>query len=123
MAHTNQVREFLVTGHGIQLLDVLIGPAGIITGASRLTQRIQEDNQLQAHQHELSRRERELERKRKVLESTIGNLRTEFESVEEELRQVTSEEDSRQQALASSRSTLGNNLNSSPPAGASQREA
>nr|GFD58233.1 hypothetical protein [Tanacetum cinerariifolium] len=38
-------------------------------------------------QHEIARKDRELERKRRVLEATIANLRTEFESVEEELRQ------------------------------------
>ena len=99
MSHSNQVREFLVTDHGIQLLDVVIGPLGIITGASRLTQRIQEQAHLTAQQQDAARKDRELERKRRVLEATITNLRTEFESVEEELRQVANEEAARQQAL------------------------
>jgi circadian clock protein KaiC len=115
MAHSNQVREFLVTEHGIQLLDVIIGPLGIITGASRLTQRMQEQAQLVAQQHELSRRDRELERKRRVLEATIENLRTEFESVEEELRQVNDEEHARHQALASTRHTVGHSLTTTAP--------
>jgi circadian clock protein KaiC len=115
MAHSNQVREFLVTEHGIQLLDVIIGPLGIITGASRLTQRMQEQAQLVAQQHELSRRDRELERKRRVLEATIANLRTEFESVEEELRQVNDEEHARHQALASTRHTVGHSLTTTSP--------
>jgi circadian clock protein KaiC len=102
MSHSNQVREFVVTDHGIQLLDVVIGPLGIITGAGRLTQRMQEQAQLVAQQHELSRRDRELERKRRVLEATINNLRTEFESVEEELRQVNNEEHARHEALSHS---------------------
>jgi circadian clock protein KaiC len=100
MAHSNQVREFLVTEHGIQLLDVVIGPLGIITGAGRHVQRLHEQAHLTAQQQEAARKDRELERKRRVLEATIENLRTEFESVEEELRRVHSEEQARQQAAA-----------------------
>jgi len=89
MAHSNQVREFLITERGIELLDVIIGPEGIVTGAGRLTQRIQEEARRAVRQHEADRRDRELERKRRVLEATIANLRTEFEAVEEELRHAS----------------------------------
>ena len=106
MGHSNQVREFLVTDHGLQLLDVIIGPAGIITGAARLTQRIQEEAQLAVQQHEADRRDRELERKRRVLEATIANLRTDFETVEEELRHLGHEEATRASALQAGRSAL-----------------
>jgi circadian clock protein KaiC len=116
MSHSNQVREFVVTDHGIQLLDVVIGPLGIITGAGRLTQRMQEQAQLVAQQHELSRRDRELERKRRVLEATINNLRTEFESVEEELRQVNNEEHARHEALSTTHRTAGPNPPTTTPA-------
>jgi circadian clock protein KaiC len=110
MSHSNQVREFLVTDHGIQLLDVIIGPAGIITGAGRFTQRIQEEAQRVVKQHEAARRDRELERKRRVLEATIANLRTEFETVEEELRRVSHEEHLRDNALRDGRSALATGL-------------
>ncbi|MGI4820514.1 MAG: circadian clock protein KaiC [Janthinobacterium lividum] len=126
MSHSNQVREFVVTEQGIQLLDVVIGPLGIITGASRLAQRMQEQAQLVAQQHETLRKDRELERKRRVLEATIANLRTEFESVEEELRQVNDEEQSRQQALEQNWSNMSHGLTvkklPTPPADA-QRPA
>ncbi|WP_260625643.1 circadian clock protein KaiC [Hymenobacter sediminicola] len=106
MAHSNQVREFVVTSHGVQLLDVKIGPDGIVTGASRLAQSIQEQAQIIANQQEVERRDRELERKRRVLEATIANLRTEFESVEEELRRITLEEEHRQNSLTQSRQQI-----------------
>jgi circadian clock protein KaiC len=35
MAHSNQVREFILTQQGPQLLDVYVGPAGVATGAAR----------------------------------------------------------------------------------------
>ena len=97
MAHSNQVREFIVTSHGIELLDVVVGPTGIVTGASRLTQQLQEHAQSLAVRQEAERRDRELERRRRTLEANIANLRTEFESVEEELRQINTNEQARQQ--------------------------
>lgn len=35
-AHSNQVREFLLTDHGPQLVDVYIGPDGVLTGSARI---------------------------------------------------------------------------------------
>jgi circadian clock protein KaiC len=106
MAHSNQVREFIVTERGIELLDVVLGPTGIVTGASRLTQQLQEHAQTLAAQQEADRRDRELERRRRMLEANIANLRTEFESVEEELRQISSHEQSRSEALSSGKQRI-----------------
>jgi len=35
MVHSNQVREFLLTDHGVDLLDVYVGPDGVLTGSAR----------------------------------------------------------------------------------------
>jgi circadian clock protein KaiC len=110
MSHSNKVREFIVTDKGIQLLDVIIGPQGIVTGASRLTQQLQEQAQVLAAQQELERKDRELERRRKVLEATIANLRTEFESVEEELRRINNEEETRQQIFTKGRTATNSEM-------------
>jgi circadian clock protein KaiC len=118
MAHSNQVREFIVTDYGIELLDVVIGPTGIVTGASRLTQQLAQHAQDLAARQEADRRDRELERRRRVLEANIANLRTEFESVEEELRQINSHEQNRQQTLASGKERIAaaNPPSQTPPA-------
>ncbi|UOQ99029.1 circadian clock protein KaiC [Hymenobacter sp. 5317J-9] len=106
MAHSNQVREFIVTDKGIELLDVVLGPTGIVTGASRLTQQLEEHAQALAAQQEAERRDRELERRRRMLEANIANLRTEFESVEEELRQISTHEQTRHEALLSGKQRI-----------------
>ncbi len=87
MQHSNQVREFVITKEGIKLLDAKVGPTGILTGSARLAYQMKQRARIEEEQNEMERRERELERKRKILESTIENLRTEFESTEEELKQ------------------------------------
>jgi circadian clock protein KaiC len=35
MPHSNQIREFILTDDGIQLLDVIAGPGGVVTGRAR----------------------------------------------------------------------------------------
>jgi len=116
MSHSNQMREFLITDQGVQLLDVVIGPSGIVTGASRLTHQLQDNAQTVFRQQELARKDRELERKRRVLEATINNLRTEFESVEEELRQINNEEVTHQQALTTGRQQIAHASSGRQPA-------
>lgn len=85
VGHSNQVREFIITDEGIRLLDVELGPNGILTGAARTASEISKKLTALKLQNELDRKDREISRKRKVLEANIDALRNEFESVEEEL--------------------------------------
>jgi circadian clock protein KaiC len=85
MGHSNQVREFIITQKGIELLDVEMGPNGILTGAARKTNQLNKEVTTKTLQNELERKDREIARKRKVLEANIEALKNEFESVAEEL--------------------------------------
>ena len=42
MAHSNQIREFLLTSQGIELADVYVGPQGVLTGSARQAQEAKE---------------------------------------------------------------------------------
>lgn len=42
MKHSNQIREFLLTDHGIELLDVYTGPDGVLTGSARRAQELKD---------------------------------------------------------------------------------
>ncbi|MFP4026176.1 MAG: circadian clock protein KaiC [Candidatus Brocadiia bacterium] len=79
MGHSKQVREFLFTDDGIQLVDVSVGPEGVLTGTARYTQEIKEKKKREATEREIERRNAELERKRKALESRIDAMQAEFE--------------------------------------------
>lgn len=85
MAHSNQVREFIITKKGIELLDVELGPNGILTGAARKSNELSRRVTELKLTRELDWKDREIERKRKALEANIESLRNEFESVQEEL--------------------------------------
>src|SRR5271156_4356879 len=68
MAHSNQIREFLISDRGIDLVDAYIGPSGVLTGSARAAQNSLEKAAILAPKQEGARRKRELERKRATLE-------------------------------------------------------
>lgn len=88
MAHSNQIREFLLTDHGIKLLDVHIGTAGLLTGSLRAAQEARDQIGEELKRQESERRRREIERKRKLLEAQILALRTDFEAIDEEEKRL-----------------------------------
>ena len=85
MGHSNQVREFVISSKGIELLDVEFGPEGILTGTARKSNEMKRKVKALKLQNDLDRKDREIDRKRKVLEANIDALKSEFESVVEEL--------------------------------------
>jgi circadian clock protein KaiC len=84
MAHSNQIREFRLTDHGIELLDVYVGAEGVLTGSARLSQETKDDADRLLRQQEILRKQFDLERKRESMEAKITLLRTEFQAMESE---------------------------------------
>jgi len=93
MKHSNQVREFIITDKGLDLVDVYLGPEGILTGSAREAQILQEQTGEVLRDFAVSRKDLEISRKRKVLEAKISSLQTEFESAADELNKVYQEEE------------------------------
>jgi circadian clock protein KaiC len=99
MSHSNQVREFVIQDHGLDLVDVFLGPDGILTGSAREAQQLNDITNEVIRSNALSRKDREIERKRMVLESRVASLKEEFESVQEELNKSYIEEELKKQVL------------------------
>jgi circadian clock protein KaiC len=106
MAHSNQVREFLISSRGIDLVDAYIGPSGVLTGASRLAQAAREKAEALGSQQEAARRKHELERKRTTLEQQIAGLRSEYATEEVELRRLDEQVGARTRVLTGERTEL-----------------
>jgi circadian clock protein KaiC len=107
MAHSNQIREFLLTDHGVELRDVYIGPSGVPAGSARLAQEAQEQAGKLTRQQETERKSLELERKRKALEAQITAMRLEFEAQETETLSIIGQEQSRGAQLVQERIDMG----------------
>jgi circadian clock protein KaiC len=74
MAHSNQIREFLLTDHGIELSDVYVGPQGVLTGSARQAQEAQERSDGNARQEDLEQRQANLARRREAVEAQAAAL-------------------------------------------------
>jgi circadian clock protein KaiC len=82
MAHSNQMREYLLTDHGIELTDVYVGAHGVLTGTARLAQEA-EDKAIETYQASLVENQQlGLTRKREALEAQIDAMRAEFAAEE-----------------------------------------
>lgn len=109
-AHSNQVREFLITNRGIRLVPVYLGPQGVLTGSARLSQEAQERAEQRRRREELEGRQLALAHRRKLVEAQIEALRTGFRTEEEEFNrerarqeQSTRQNEADRAAMASSR--------------------
>ena len=93
VAHSNQIREFLLTDHGVALREVYLGEAGLLTGSARLTQEAKDGSAALFARQEIERRQLLLERKRKTLEAQIASLQLDLAAEEQESLQLISQED------------------------------
>ena len=88
MAHSNQIREFKLTDNGIELLDVYVGPEGVLTGSARLSQETKDEAVQLLRQQEIARKQFGIERKREAMEAQIVVLQSEFEAEKSEALKI-----------------------------------
>ena len=79
MAHSNQVREFVLSENGIDLLDVYLGSDRVLTGTARVNQEAHERAAAELRCQDHERKLRQLASKRKAIEAQIAALQAEAE--------------------------------------------
>ena len=92
MNHSNQVREFLITGEGVQLREVSVGPEGLLTGTARAVQEERNRNESILAGQAAARRRSEAERRMRDLEAQLVALQANLEAERTELARVQSDE-------------------------------
>jgi len=107
MPHSNQIREFLLTDHGVELRDVYVGPEGVLTGSARLTKEAENEAAKLIRNQEVELRQIELERKRTTLEAQIAMLRAEFAVQEIASIKIIGQETAEKAQLAQGRVDMG----------------
>jgi len=107
MAHSNQIREFLISDRGIDLVDAYIGPSGVLTGSARVAQEDLEKAAVLATQQEAAQLKREVERKHTALERKISGLRSDYETEALELRRIAEQVGTRTFVLGTERAASG----------------
>lgn len=99
MAHSNQVREFVLSRRGIRLLPVYVGAGTVLTGSARLSQEARETADAMARQQTAEEKLRSRDRRRKAVEAQIAALRAELSVDETESNLLASEELKNEQRL------------------------
>lgn len=107
MAHSNQVREFLITNKGVQLIDVYSGSSGVLTGGARLSMLAQEKAVEIKLQEEVELRHFDLENKRNVLDAKIAAMRAEFAAQEAANIKLISQEKLRSRQVSADETAMG----------------
>lgn len=104
-AHSNQIRECVISDRGIEIIDAYIGEAGVLTGTARKVQEAR-DRLSQLRQEALLRsKELELARLKAVMEAEMKRLQAEMESLTTELealrmeRKIAQEERKKRQSI------------------------
>jgi circadian clock protein KaiC len=98
MAHSNQIREFVLSDDGVSLIPVFVGPQGVLTGSARVAAESAE----RATALELTEESEELalalERRREAVESHVAELRADFAAEESLTHRLIQTSEQRQKA-------------------------
>ncbi|HEX7536670.1 MAG TPA: circadian clock protein KaiC, partial [Dermatophilaceae bacterium] len=78
MAHSNQIREFLISDEGVKLVPVYVGPGGVLTGSARAAQEAIEADIELGSGDESSDLATALELRRQALETRLAAMRADF---------------------------------------------
>lgn len=103
IAHSNQIREFLLTDHGIDLIDAYVGTEGVLMGAARSSQLARERAAAVDRQLMTERKQRELQRKQVLYEAQLIALKGQYETERDAILRELDEEEKRQKVMADER--------------------
>ena len=103
IAHSNQVREFRLTSHGMELIDAYTGSEGVLMGSARAAQAGREAAASLERADSRQRKQRELKRKEQMYEAQLIALRSQYESERELLLKELEEAEKRESAVANQR--------------------
>jgi circadian clock protein KaiC len=105
-AHSNQVREFVLTDHGVELVDVYVGAAGVLAGSARVTQQAAGRDEELRIAEELARRRRELHRSVVEREAHLVAVQDQLDAERTEIKRIDLREGHLVADIEADRSTM-----------------
>jgi len=103
MAHSNQIREFVVTENGVELLDAYIGSEGVFLGAARSSQ-LALDKAAEIERREaMERKKQELLRKQELYEAQLAALRGQYETERDAIVRELENQEKQEKLVAAQR--------------------
>jgi circadian clock protein KaiC len=106
MAHSNQIREFVITDQGIDIIEPYAGLGGVLTGTARIAQEAVDQAEELRKEQEVARHSRDLDRKRAVIEARIAMLRSQLASEEADIQKIVEEHELRKKSESGKRKCM-----------------
>lgn len=106
VAHSNQVREFVLSHKGIDLVDVYLGNGEVLVGSARLAQQARDQEAATASRQQKELHRLNFEHQRKTIEAQIAALRAELETKEREMRMNVAAQEQRETHSIRDRATM-----------------
>jgi circadian clock protein KaiC len=103
IGHSNQVREFQLTDHGMELIDTYVGSEGVLMGSARAAQSAREAVAVIQREEARQRKQRELQRRQEMYEAQLVALRNQYESERDTLLKELEEDEKRESMVANQR--------------------
>jgi circadian clock protein KaiC len=103
IGHSNQIREFRLTEHGMELIDAYVGGEGVVMGSARAAQAAREAAAALERQELQQRRQRELQRKQQAFEAQLLALKSQYESERDAILKDLEEDQRREGTAANQR--------------------
>jgi circadian clock protein KaiC len=121
MAHSNQIREFLLTSRGVRLRDVYLGPGGVLTGSARVAREAEERREEALKQRQSEDRELVVKAALRSLDAKIAALKAERESHQRGLAVLIGEGEAQNAATVAERNALRKSRGMMVESGRNQR--
>ena len=106
MAHSNQVREFVLSDKGIQLVDVYTGGGRVLTGSARVAQVERERLQEMLDRQQAETKRAEIRHRRAAVNAQIESLKADLAVADQELKQLEAASELRRQEAARSKTEM-----------------
>jgi len=103
MAHSNQIREFRMTGRGIELLDAYLGGGSVLTGSARVAQERRDREEEGASEQEEQHRMAQMKAEQTAIEAQIAALQSKLTAHEQAMRLARGRESRRRDQLVTDR--------------------
>jgi circadian clock protein KaiC len=106
MKCSNQVREFVITDHGIEVVELMIGPEGVLVGSAREAYELEKAKENVLRKHAVDKKNKEIERRKNILDNKIRSLTSKFEMDREALNNKEMEEELTKEVTESNRKEI-----------------
>ena len=107
MAHSNQIREFLLSDIGVDVVPVVVGEEGVLTGSARIAAESAERIAAQGLSQESADLARALEQRRETVDAHVATLRADFAAEERLSQRLIEASERRQEAVLADRVAQG----------------